>query len=226
MACLRLLTLRPDRPLFNVPALRFFIARSTLAAAFFEYFRAMSCHDTSPGCGKIIFAGADGSRSGICRAVRRSPNKARRRSSRPQPREGLRRSQCPRHQRQRAERFVFGRRGQQENEHDVHRLAVDGVEFDRRLQFREQPVGPLQFRQPGMRDGDALADPRRSQVFALEQIGRDLIGGRPRLAAALAANSCSSSRLPEARTSIMTSDRRQQIGDFHGRSARTHRYEH
>jgi hypothetical protein len=41
IACLRLLTLRPDRPLFNVPALRFFIARPTLADAFFEYFRAM-----------------------------------------------------------------------------------------------------------------------------------------------------------------------------------------
>jgi hypothetical protein len=41
MACLRLLTVRPDRPLFKVPALRFFIARPTLADAFFEYFRAM-----------------------------------------------------------------------------------------------------------------------------------------------------------------------------------------
>jgi hypothetical protein len=40
IACLRLLTLRPDRPLFRVPALRFFIARPTLAEAFFEYFRA------------------------------------------------------------------------------------------------------------------------------------------------------------------------------------------
>jgi hypothetical protein len=40
IACLRLFTLRPDRPLFSVPALRFFIARSTLAADFFEYFRA------------------------------------------------------------------------------------------------------------------------------------------------------------------------------------------
>ena len=42
IACLRLLTLRPERPLFNVPALRFFIARSTLAEAFFEYRRAMA----------------------------------------------------------------------------------------------------------------------------------------------------------------------------------------
>ena len=41
IACLRLLTLRPDRPLFRVPALRSFIARLTLADAFFEYFRAM-----------------------------------------------------------------------------------------------------------------------------------------------------------------------------------------
>jgi hypothetical protein len=41
IACLRLATLRPEPPLFNVPALRFFIARSTLAEAFFEY-RAMN----------------------------------------------------------------------------------------------------------------------------------------------------------------------------------------
>jgi len=41
IACLRLLTVLPDRPLFNVPVLRFFIARSTLEDAFFEYFRAM-----------------------------------------------------------------------------------------------------------------------------------------------------------------------------------------
>jgi hypothetical protein len=42
IACLRLLTLRPDRPLFKVPALRFFIVRLTLADAFFEYLRAMT----------------------------------------------------------------------------------------------------------------------------------------------------------------------------------------
>jgi hypothetical protein len=41
IACLRLFTFRPERPLFSVPALRFFIARSTLAEAFFEYLRAM-----------------------------------------------------------------------------------------------------------------------------------------------------------------------------------------
>jgi hypothetical protein len=33
--------LRPERPLRNVPALRFFIARPTLDDAFFEYLRAV-----------------------------------------------------------------------------------------------------------------------------------------------------------------------------------------
>src|SRR5579871_4569331 len=41
IAWLRLLTLRPERPLRNVPALRFFIVRSTVLDAFLEYFRAM-----------------------------------------------------------------------------------------------------------------------------------------------------------------------------------------
>jgi hypothetical protein len=41
IACLRLFTFLPERPLFSVPALVFLIARPTLAAAFFEYFRAI-----------------------------------------------------------------------------------------------------------------------------------------------------------------------------------------
>ena len=41
IACLRLFTLRPEPPLFNVPALRFFIARSTSRDAPFEYLRAV-----------------------------------------------------------------------------------------------------------------------------------------------------------------------------------------
>src|SRR5215207_11674924 len=41
IACLRLLTFLPERPLFNVPALRFFIARLTSLDAFFEYLRAI-----------------------------------------------------------------------------------------------------------------------------------------------------------------------------------------
>jgi hypothetical protein len=42
IACLRLVTFLPERPLFSVPALRFFIARSTSAEAFLEYLRAMN----------------------------------------------------------------------------------------------------------------------------------------------------------------------------------------
>jgi hypothetical protein len=42
IACLRLVTFLPERPLFNVPALRFFITRSTSVDAFFEYLRAIS----------------------------------------------------------------------------------------------------------------------------------------------------------------------------------------
>ena len=42
IACLRLLTFLPERPLFRVPALRFFIARSTSVDAFFEYLRAIA----------------------------------------------------------------------------------------------------------------------------------------------------------------------------------------
>jgi hypothetical protein len=48
IACFRLLTLRPERPLFNVPALRFFIARSTVLDAFLEYFRALRAMIFSP----------------------------------------------------------------------------------------------------------------------------------------------------------------------------------
>ena len=41
MACLRLLTFLPLRPLLSVPFLRFFIARSTYLEAPLEYFRAI-----------------------------------------------------------------------------------------------------------------------------------------------------------------------------------------
>lgn len=37
MACFRLITFLPERPLFSVPALRFFIARLTFFAAALEY---------------------------------------------------------------------------------------------------------------------------------------------------------------------------------------------
>jgi hypothetical protein len=41
IACFRLFTFLPERPLFNVPRLRSRIARATFDDAFLEYFRAM-----------------------------------------------------------------------------------------------------------------------------------------------------------------------------------------
>jgi hypothetical protein len=41
MACLRLFTFLPERPLLNVPCLRSCIARFTFDCAFFPYFLAM-----------------------------------------------------------------------------------------------------------------------------------------------------------------------------------------
>ncbi|MBR1230605.1 hypothetical protein JQ611_00920 [Bradyrhizobium sp. AUGA SZCCT0182] len=58
IACFLLFTVLPERPLFKVPALRFFIARLTSAEAFLEYFRAM---DYLPVFGKIIVALHEGS---------------------------------------------------------------------------------------------------------------------------------------------------------------------
>jgi len=62
IACLRLLTLRPERPLFKVPAFRFFIARPTFADAPFEYFRAVRAMKII-SCGtKAMTTLAEGSR--------------------------------------------------------------------------------------------------------------------------------------------------------------------
>ena len=68
IACLRLFTFRPERPLFNVPALRFFIARSTSAEAFLEYLRAMII---PPGGRELIFAS---DKSSGCETGRASPS--------------------------------------------------------------------------------------------------------------------------------------------------------
>jgi|SRR5215471_12937641 len=55
IACFRLFTFRPERPLFNVPRLRSRIARATFDDAFFEYFRAMIF---SP-CGEELIDASD-----------------------------------------------------------------------------------------------------------------------------------------------------------------------
>src|SRR5438132_7854023 len=48
IACLRLLTRLPDRPLFSVPRLRSCIARSTFSPAFFPYLAMHTLHTGGP----------------------------------------------------------------------------------------------------------------------------------------------------------------------------------
>jgi hypothetical protein len=66
IACLRLLTFLPERPLFSVPALRFFIARPTSLDAFFEYLRAIAFSSFS-AWRKVITGGKQSSSHGIVR---------------------------------------------------------------------------------------------------------------------------------------------------------------
>jgi hypothetical protein len=61
IACLRLLTFLPERPLFSVPALRFFIARPTSVDAFFEYLRAIAFLRLPPFGKKVITGGMQSS---------------------------------------------------------------------------------------------------------------------------------------------------------------------
>ena len=67
IACLRLLTFLPERPLVSVPALRFFIARLTSADAFFEYLRAIAFLRLSSVWQKIITGGMQSSSHVIIR---------------------------------------------------------------------------------------------------------------------------------------------------------------
>jgi hypothetical protein len=59
--------------------------------------------------------------------------------------------------------------GCQQQEDEVDRLIVDRVEFDRRSQTREQAIDAGQSRDLAMRNGDAMAEPGRAQLLALQQ---------------------------------------------------------
>ena len=64
------------------------------------------------------------------------------------------------------------RRQQQEDE--VDRIVVDGIEVDGMVETREQGVEAAEPSQPGVGNGDAVADPRGAQPLALEQRVEDL----------------------------------------------------
>ena len=57
----------------------------------------------------------------------------------------------------------------QKNNYNVDWQPVDCIEFDRLLQFRQQPVRLLQIWQPGVRNGCAPTYSCRSQFFALQR---------------------------------------------------------
>jgi hypothetical protein len=61
IACLRLLTFLPERPLFSVPVLRFFIARLTSLEVFFEYLRAIDFLRLSSVWQKVMTGGMQSS---------------------------------------------------------------------------------------------------------------------------------------------------------------------
>ncbi len=89
--------------------------------------------------------------------------------------------------------------------------------------FAKHPEGPLQIRQPGMRNGDALAYPRRSQLFPLEKAGRDLIDRQAETGRGLGREFLQQQPLVRGPNVDHDVRWRQQIGDFHGRSMRAHR---
>src|SRR5690606_30754218 len=64
------------------------------------------------------------------------------------------------------------RREQQEDE--IDRLVVEGLEIERLRQTREQAENARQAGQLAMRDGDAVADAGRAELLPLEQRLEDL----------------------------------------------------
>ena len=69
------------------------------------------------------------------------------------------------------------RLGREQQEDEVHRLLVDGVEIDRRFEPREHAEELLEAGQLAVGNGDAVAHARRAQPFALEQHLEDLALG-------------------------------------------------
>src|SRR5690348_3425395 len=59
------------------------------------------------------------------------------------------------------------RRQQQKNE--IDRLAIERIEFDRTIESCEQSKQVIEFGQLAMRDGDAVSDRRRAELFPLQQ---------------------------------------------------------
>lgn len=54
----------------------------------------------------------------------------------------------------------------QEEKDEIHRLVVDRVETDRAVEPKEHAERPIEPLDPGVREGEARAEPRRAERFA------------------------------------------------------------
>ena len=70
----------------------------------------------------------------------------------------------------------LGGRWQHEQEHDINRLAVDGIEFDGVLQANQKSKGLFDFTEARMRDRDAAANPRGAKFIAFFDLARYVVG--------------------------------------------------
>jgi hypothetical protein len=60
----------------------------------------------------------------------------------------------------------------QQYKHKIDRLAIDGIEIDRRAKPCKQAIDTVQGCDLAMRNGNALPDPRRAQLLALQQVSK------------------------------------------------------
>ena len=70
---------------------------------------------------------------------------------------------------QRLEVVGAGALRREQQEEQVDRLAVEGLEVDRLVEAREQAEQAVELRQLAVRDGDAVADAGRAEALALQQ---------------------------------------------------------
>jgi hypothetical protein len=78
-------------------------------------------------------------------------------------------AQQPRDAGQRFEVIGAGAFGRQQEKDQIDRLAVERLEIDRPIEPREQSEQPAEIRHLAVGNGDAVADSRGAELFALHQ---------------------------------------------------------
>src|SRR6185369_5878305 len=109
--------------------------------------------------------------------------------------------------------LLGGLLGHQQDEHQVHRLAVRAVERDRLRQARERAECFLQPLDPPVRDRNALAEARRAETLAVEQAVEDQVAGDSVVVLEQQADLFEQALLAGYRQIEHDIARRQQLGD-------------